>query len=302
MPGLMNHLQTVNSFLRTLLALIVIGAMGAGGWFAYSNYYAAEFAAKRAETDLADAQQQLQVRETELAEKRREIEKQQATLRDQEKQIADQTATIETQAAELVKKDAEIRRLDTALRLHKLERRLARIHVVEITTDETTGKKTAVLDFVELNDAGDPIGQPKRFTIEGDMVYIDYLVVIFEDKYVEQADLERGMSVCMFNRIFGEFQNPKDGFVLDEPGQHPGAYARGGLLSDFEKKLWSDFWTIANDPEQAAELGIRTLHGKAVSTRVQKGKNYRITVRSSSGPEISVETDEAPKEPAKPAI
>ena len=68
-------------------------------------------------------------------------------------------------------------------------------------------------------------------------------------------------------------------------------------MSDLERKIWDDFWTIANSPQQAAKLGIRTLHGDAVSIKVIQGKTYRITVRSSGGPEIEV--DESGTAPAR---
>ncbi|MCU0980063.1 MAG: hypothetical protein MUF25_12980, partial [Pirellulaceae bacterium] len=70
-----------------------------------------------------------------------------------------------------------------------------------------------------------------------------------------------------------------------------GNYTRGGVMSDFEKKIWDDFWTIANDPQQAAQLGIRAVHGDAVSIKVEQGKTYRITVRASGGPEIPVDQE-----------
>ena len=48
------------------------------------------------------------------------------------------------------------------------------------------------------------------------------------------------------------------------------------------------------DLEQAhARLGIRTLHGDAVSIKVTKGKTYKITIRSAAGPEIEVDEDGA---------
>jgi hypothetical protein len=111
-------------------------------------------------------------------------------------------------------------------------------------------------------------------------VYIDNWLVKFEDKYVEQADLERGTSLILFHRIFGDKQQPADGFPLDETGTRPKAYARGGKMSDLEKKIWGDFWNIANNEAMAHELGIRAAHGGAVSMKVQKGKSYRVIMRS----------------------
>jgi hypothetical protein len=51
-------------------------------------------------------------------------------------------------------------------------------------------------------------------------------------------------------------------------------------MSDFERKIWNDFWLIANDNSRAAELGIFAAHGSAVSMRVKPGMSYQIELRS----------------------
>jgi hypothetical protein len=256
--------------------------VGAVGWLGYQTYHAAP-------QELLRAQQELEAKEAALASSRQQLAAKDEVIAEHQQTIAGQVVEIETLNEDIRQKAAEIQRLDTALRLHKMERRLAQISVLDVVENDETGQIFSTIEFVELNEMGDPVGEPRRFELEGQMVYVDYLVVKFEDKYVEQADLERGTSICLFNRIFGEFQKPNDGFSLDEPGQRPGPYERGGVMSDLEQKIWSDFWTIANDPKQAAELGIRALHGDAVSIKVQKGKTYRITVRAAGGPEFQVE-------------
>jgi multidrug efflux pump subunit AcrA (membrane-fusion protein) len=290
MAGTIEKLQTVNSLIRTLLALGVFGGLGAAGWYGYTTYNAAEIEGREKDAaleaqaaELDRIQQQVEQQHQELAAKEDALRQQQAKLAQQQTEIDDLTVEVKQQAV-------EIERLDTALRLHKLERRLALIRVLDTGVDEDTGRKFSKIEFLEQNELGDPVGEAKQFQLDGEMIYVDYWVVKFDDKYVEQADLERGVSICMFHRIFGDSQNPKDGFSLDEPGQRPGSYARGSVMSDLEQKIWSDFWTIANDPQRAAELGIRALHGDAVSIKVDKGKVYRITVRASAGPEITVET------------
>jgi hypothetical protein len=114
-------------------------------------------------------------------------------------------------------------------------------------------------------------------------VYVDYLVVKFDDKYIEEKDIDRSTSLCLFSRIFGDQQKPIDGYALDETGSRPSAYARGGQMSDFEKSIWDDFWSIANDKAMAEEKGIRAAHGQALSMKVKKGKTYRIQLRASDG-------------------
>jgi hypothetical protein len=80
--------------------------------------------------------------------------------------------------------------------------------------------------------------------------------------------------------------------VLDEVGAAPRVYSRGRKLSDFEKKIWDDFWLIANDPGKARELGIRAAHGGAPFMKVEKGKSYRILLRASGDPTIVPESAE----------
>ena len=106
------------------------------------------------------------------------------------------------------------------------------------------------------------------------------LRVTFDDKYVEQSDLDRATAICLFQRVFGEHQQAAEGFMLDEVGTRPTAYARGTPMSEFEKRIWDDFWTIANDPPRAAEMGIHAAHGSAVSMRVRPGKTYEVELRS----------------------
>ena len=112
------------------------------------------------------------------------------------------------------------------------------------------------------------------------MVYVDYLTVTFDDKYIEQSDLDRSTAIALFQRIFGEHQEPIKGQRLDDVGTRPTAYARGTPMSDFEKKIWDDFWLIANDPARARELGIIAIHGDGLSMRVQPGKTYEIDLRA----------------------
>ena len=300
---IMESLQTLNSLIRTALTVLLVGGASTAGWYGYQSYTAAD-------KELEDAQRSLAAREAELADSvqrldaaRRQVEDQQRQLAAKDAQIAEHLIQIEDLNEDIRQKEQEIHRLDTALRLHKMERRLARVSVLDVEKDPESGVKFSTIGFVELNELGDPIGEMRTFQLEGDVVYVDYRVVKFEDEYVEQADLERGTTICLFNRIFGEFQKPRDGFTLDEPGTRPGSYARGGVISDFERKIWEDFWQIANDPRRAEQLGIRALHGDAVSIKVQPGMTYRITVRASGGPEIQVEQDPpAAAAPSSPVV
>lgn len=281
MPSTMENISTINSFIRTVLATIVIGVAGVAGWFGYSTYNKNEIAARKSADQLAKANEQLELTKKDVEAKTAEIAQKTQLLQEQEVQIA------------ALSKDVE--RLETSLALVKVDHRLAKLTVTDQGIDQSSGQPFSLVEFVELNDDGNPLDTPREFRVRGDLVYIDNWIVKFEDKYVEQADLERGTSLILFHRIFGDKQQPADGFPLDEQGTRPKAYASGGKMTDLEKKIWGDFWNIANDEKMAHELGIRAAHGGAVSMKVQKGKTYRVIMRSTGDLSI-VPEEKAPTE------
>jgi hypothetical protein len=241
--------------------LAIVTLLGIGGWFGYQTYYADRFALKDAEQKLAEQQAQIVALNADLEAKRREIQ-----------------------------------RLETAVRLLKVDRRIARITVLSQDGSAAGGDLTTNFSFVELNEDGNPLDAPRQFTVKGDLAYLDAWVVKFADEYVEQGDPLRATSVCLFRRIFGEAQRPVDGFVLDPVGSQPAAYRTGGLPSEFEQEIWSQFWEYANDADKAQGAGIRAAHGEAPSIKLVPGKRYKVLLRASGG--LTVVPEDAPERPA----
>lgn len=279
MPGVMDNLATINSFLRTLMGLVLLGAVSVAGYFGYTSFNARDLEAKRHAQALANAEQT-------LADTKQRLTKAEAD-------VASKVAELETKNAEIVKLNADVDRLETSVRLLKVDHRVARISVIDQTSDFASGESSTLIEFVELNDDGQPLDAPRQFSIRGDVVFLDNWIVKFDDKYVEQNDLERGTSLVLFRRIFGEMQQPIEAYSLDPVGAAPRAYVTGDKVSDFEQRIWNDFWIIANDPAAAEKLGIRAAHGQAVSMKMQKGKSYRVELRASDGLSIVPEVPQS---------
>ena len=264
MGRMSDGLNQVNSFFRTILAMIVVGALGAAGYFGWHKYTENDRAFGEIAADLEEANNLLARAEVDLKAKQAEIEA----------------------------LNVEVERLETARRLLKMDNRVARLRVVDKKTDEATGELISTVEFVELDDQGNEIGDPKVLELEGDQIYVDFWVVKFDDEFVEQADIDRGTSIALFRRIFSEKRKPEEGFVLDEPNSLPAKYAEGGAPSEHEQKIWDQFWTIANDRAAAEELGIRAAHGEAVSIKLEEDRTYRISLRASDGLSIVPEESE----------
>ncbi|MFO0868475.1 MAG: hypothetical protein U0935_05960 [Pirellulales bacterium] len=150
--------------------------------------------------------------------------------------------------------------------------------------DGATGKMKTIVEFTRPGDEGRPVDAPAGVRACGGRDLPRQLDrEVRGQGAVEEKALERSTSLVLFRRLFGEHQEPKDGFPLDRGQGPPRAYTRGGVVSDFERQIWADFWTIANDESKAREMGIRAAHGQAVSIKAQKGKSYRILLRASDG-------------------
>lgn len=260
-----NAITHFNSTVRTLLMAVVVGVLGFGGFQAFQAY--------------STPRRELAGKQRELDAVLKGLEQAKSDLAARDKAIGELKEDIAERDVRIDQLIADLDRVQTAVKLLKLRRRLARIEVIDQTTADDGTVATRIL-FTEIGDNGQRVGEPAELAIDGDRVYVEYLVVKFDDKYVEQADLERGTAICLLERIFGENQEPGQGFVIDQVGSRPNSYERGSITSDFEQQIWNDFWTIANDRQKAAELGIRATHAQAPSMRVEKGATYELDLRS----------------------
>lgn len=252
MGSVMENVKTINSAVRTALLTGLVGIFGFGGYYGYSEYT-----------------------------------KNERLLKEQAEKIRLAGEEVEKLNREVATKVAQIEKLETAMHLLKTDQRLAQLRVVNIDRDEKGKAIKSQLEFVELSPQGEPLSKPKQVELLGDLIYVDNWIIKFDDRYVEKGDIERGTSLCLFRRVFSEDTLPSEGITLDEVGMRPQAYSRGGAMSEFEKKLWGDFWEFANDPKKAAEMGIRAANGEAVSIKVREGKTYSISLRASGGLSIA---------------
>jgi hypothetical protein len=241
--------------MRAVVSLVLLGLVGTGSWVAYRFYD------ERLELD-----RQLRLKNAELSAKTAEI----------------QRLTKENQ------------KLNLALRLLKVDHRVAEIQVLDQQPGDP--RPTTRFQFVELSKDGTPLDKPKVFSVEGDTVYVDAWVIKYADDLVERGDPLRSTSVCLFRRIFGEYQEPSEGFAIDPSGSRPAVYSQGNEMSPLERDIWANFWQYANDPAKAKQAGLRAVHGEAPSIRLQPGKAYKVELRASAG--LSIVPEELPAKPA----
>jgi hypothetical protein len=127
----------------------------------------------------------------------------------------------------------------------------------------------------------------KEYTIEGDVVYFDALIVKFGDKMVMDGKMR---ALYLWRRVYGEKTAPKQGFVIEEPGAEPTRYK--DLLEALPIKqrqmFWTNIWELANDTDRLKQYDIQAIYGNAVYSKLRPGLIYvfRISPTGQVYPEI----------------
>ena len=96
------------------------------------------------------------------------------------------------------------------------------------TGSAKAGDLATKFTFQEIGADNRPLGDPRTFTVRGDIVYFDAWVVKYEDRLVESGDPLRSMSICLFRRIFGESQEPGTVSSSTRSARHPPRIAWAG--------------------------------------------------------------------------
>ncbi|MFA5251661.1 MAG: hypothetical protein WC454_03645 [Phycisphaerae bacterium] len=120
----------------------------------------------------------------------------------------------------------------------------------------------------------------KNYTIEGDIVHFDALVVKFGDKMVMDG---KEKALYLWRRVYGENTAPENGLMIEEPGEEPQRYKDLlKLLPEKEKSLfWANIWELANNSDQLREYDIKAVYGNVVYSKLRKGLIYVFKISPS---------------------
>jgi len=113
----------------------------------------------------------------------------------------------------------------------------------------------------------------KQYTIAGDIIHFDALIVKFGNKMVMDGQKR---ALYLWRRVYGEKMTPREGFPIEEPGTEPQRYHDMlELLPPEERQMfWTHIWELANDPEKLKEYDIDAIYGNAVYSRLREGLIY----------------------------
>lgn len=168
--------------------------------------------------------------------------------------------------------------IDYARRL-SASRRVAQIDVLD-QAPAADGRLVTTLRWQEIGIDG-ALGPPLTIEAFGDQVYFEAFSLKFEPHLVGSGDPERGTSLVLFRRVFGDRQPPESAPEIGRAARPPEPPERRGPRA--EEPLWSRFWELVDDPRAAAQLGIRVAQCEAVSARMAPGQVWELSVDAIGG-------------------
>ncbi len=143
-----------------------------------------------------------------------------------------------------------------------------------VSQEKKNGKLYTTLQFVETaRDNKLETVLAREYTIEGDVVHFDALIVTFSDQLVMGGGRR---ALYLWRRVYGEKKAPSEGFPIEIPSRRPARYR------DFLKNLpvceqemfWDAIWKLANDPDALKEYGIKAIYGNVVYRKLRPGLIY----------------------------
>lgn len=149
-----------------------------------------------------------------------------------------------------------------------------------IAQETIDGKLYTTLKFVETARDNQLIKVlDQEYTIEGDVVFFDALIITFNNEAVMTGEKR---ALYLWRRVYGETMAPSDGYPIEMESQTPKRYA------DFLAKLglpeqemfWEAVWRLVDDPDVLKKYGIKAVYGNAVYKKLRPGLIYVFKISS----------------------
>ncbi len=145
------------------------------------------------------------------------------------------------------------------------------------------GKMTTRLLFVETDrDDSQKEILRKEYSIEGDVVHFDALIVKFPNDYVMDG---KGRALYLWRRVYGETMTPAAAFPIEGEGAEPKRYA--ALLDQLplrdRKLFWTEIWKLSNDLTRLRAAGIQAIYGNGPYVQVRPGLIYVFKISNTGG-------------------
>ena len=157
-----------------------------------------------------------------------------------------------------------------------------------VSQENIDGKILTTIKFVET-DRDDKLKKvfENQYTIQGDIVHFDALIVKFTDQMVMDGQQK---AIYLWRRIYAENTAPENAMIIEPPNAEPPRYK--GLLKMLPEKernlFWANIWDLANDPQKLKQYGITAAYGNVVYSKLKPNIIYifKITPAGQLYPQV----------------
>lgn len=170
--------------------------------------------------------------------------------------------------------------------------RIAEVLVTQSRFNEETQKIETTIKFLEYDAQGKPL-EPRYFTFQGNVIQFQSLVIRFQDSLVTTGDRVRGKSASLFLKAFVLDETKTQVFPITEANTIPAGYKVPGIKSEFEQKLWEEFWSYALDPQARERSGVKNAQIEAPGSMFLPGTIYTIQIEHDGG--LRIDTRPVPE-------
>jgi hypothetical protein len=153
--------------------------------------------------------------------------------------------------------------------------------ILQSQESDAQGQLQSTIRFVQTA-SGNPkqIVSEQLFTLAGDVIHFDALIVKFTDEYVKDG---KERALYLWRRIYGEGNSPASGEPIEIPGSAPERYyaISKSLRVKDRDVFWEAIWDLANAPEELSTYGIKAVFGNAIYSRMLPNKIYLFKISPS---------------------
>ncbi len=141
----------------------------------------------------------------------------------------------------------------------------AAITVLEQQKVAGTSQVVTRLRFIEIDDQGRPLGDPKDFDVPDERVGFYAMGNTLPNEFVTPENLYGLTAICIFETIAGDNQATRDTPKIDLAATVPLVYRRDAAVSDDDQRVW------------ASVFGQLT-SGRSKTLPLRQGEVYKWTI------------------------
>ena len=189
------------------------------------------------------------------------------------------TIEVRRLTAEVDQLEQQRQELRDYIRRVNASRRVAQIDVVDQRPDQR-GRPVSAIVWHEIGSDG-LLSEPQTVEVVGELMYVEAAIIKFDHDHVGKGDPEKGGSVAVFRRIFGDRQVAA---LVPNLNRAPHPVASGNPSDGpLEARLWGLFWQLMSDPKLAQQYGVRVAQCEAPAVKLKPGQIWEVTLDAVGG-------------------